>query len=283
MDAIELYQRLERDFIKPGLSDDWAVHMEEVADFLCDNFKNRSMGLVCDHSKDISRVYTAVFPTNEVMQGILDSGVADALLFVHHPCMWDITKAPNVFRQMNRELLRQFKERRISIYNLHVPLDNSGEYSTSTTLARALGIVAEKDFAPYLGALCGVIGKSDCRTATELSKQFDKAVGHKTILYSYGDNEIAGGIVAVIAGGGNEVVCLEEIAAAGINTFVTGITALNDYSRGAHDYARGHRINVLGGTHYSTEAFACRAMCNYFERLGLNCEFCEDKPGLQDL
>ncbi len=283
MDAKKLYQRLEEDFIEPGLSDDWAEYMEEVKDFLSDNFKKRSMGLVCDNSREISRVYTAVFPTDEVMQRILDSGATDALLFVHHPSIWDITKAPNVFQQMNRELLRQFRERRISIYNLHVPLDKSGEYSTSGTLARALGINPEKDFAPYFGGLCGVVGRTDCRTVTELSKQFDKAVGHRTILYPYGRKEIDGGRVAVIAGGGNDVEMLEEVAREGVNTFITGITALNDHSRKAHDYAKHHRISVLGGTHYSTEAFACRAMCNYFEKSGLSCMFCEGEPGLQDL
>ena len=283
MEANKLYQILEKDFIKPGLSDEWAEHMDQVKDFLSDNFKKRSMGLVCDNSQQVNRVYTAVFPTDEVMQRILDSGETDALLFVHHPSIWDITKAPQVFQQMNRELLKQFKERRISIYNLHVPLDNSGEYSTSTTLARALGIKPETDFAPYFGALCGVIGRTDSRTVAELSKKFDKAVGHKTAIYPYGSEIISDGRVAVIAGGGNDVEMLEEIAKEGVNTFVTGITALNSHSQKAHDFAKEHKINVLGGTHYSTEAFACRAMCKYFEKLGLDCEFIEGKPGLEDL
>ena len=283
MEADKLYQTLEKDFITPEMSDEWAEQMGSVRDFLSDNFKKRSMGLVCDNSTKINLVYTAVFPTDEVMQRILDTGETDVLLFVHHPSIWDITKAPQVFQQMNRGLLEQFKERRISIYNLHVPLDNSGEYSTNTTLASALGIKPEKDFAPYFGALCGVIGSTDCKTAKELSKKFDKAVGHKTIFYPYGNEKIDNGKVAVIAGGGNDVEMLEEISKAGVNTFVTGITALNDHSRKAHDYSKQHRINVLGGTHYSTEAFACRAMCKYFEKLGLICEFIEGKPGLEDL
>jgi hypothetical protein len=39
----------------------------------------------------------------------------------------------------------------------------------------------------------------------------------------------------------------------------------------------------LGGTHYSTEKFACMAMTKYFEKLGLPSEFIEDAPGLADL
>jgi putative NIF3 family GTP cyclohydrolase 1 type 2 len=283
MDARKLYQRLEEDFIKPGLSDEWAEEMEEVQDFLCENFKKRSMGLVCDNSEEIGKVYTAVFPTDEIMQRILAGSETDALLFVHHPSIWDITKAPKVFQPMNGELLRQFKERRISIYNLHVPLDNFGEHSTSTTLGKALGIESAKAFAPYFGGLCGVIGKTDCRTVIELSRRYDKAVGHRTALCPYGDNGIAGGKVAVIAGGGNDVEMLEEVAKEAVNTYVTGVTTLNDYSRKAHECAKKHRINILGGTHYSTEAFACRAICGYFKKLGLGCEFCVGEPGFADL
>jgi putative NIF3 family GTP cyclohydrolase 1 type 2 len=283
MKATELYAILEKDFIKPELSDEWAEYMEEVKDFLSDNFKERSMGLVCDNSKQINKVYTAVFPTEKVMKKILSEKAEDAMLFVHHPSIWDITKAPNVFYQMNRDLLKKFKENRISIYNLHVPLDNYGEYSTSKSLANVLWIKAEKPFAPYRGSLCGVFGKTSYKTVAELSHEFEKAVGHKVSLYQYGSKSIKNGNVALIAGGGNDVEMLEEVTKENVNTFITGITALNSHSQKAHDFAKKHKINILGGTHYSTEKFACIAMCNYFKGLGLESQFVEGEPGLEDL
>ena len=85
MKATELYEKLEKDFIKPNLTDEWAEHMEEIKDFLSDNFKKRSMGLVCDNSQQVNRVYTAVFPTEEVMKYILAQKTEDAMLFVHYP------------------------------------------------------------------------------------------------------------------------------------------------------------------------------------------------------
>ena len=283
MNAKKLYAVLEKDFILPGLTDDWARYMQEVEDFLSDNFKQRSMGLVCDNTEKIERVYTAVFPTREVMQFILDQKVGDALLFVHHPSIWDITKAPKVFQQMPRDLLKQFRKKRISIYNLHVPLDNFGEYSTSKTLADALGIKVEKPFAPYFGALAGVVGKTDCKTVDELKSRFEKAVGHEVSLYAYGSSKIKNQLVAVVAGGGNSVDILKELIQNKVNTFVTGISALNEHSKPAHDYAKQNKINLLGGAHYSTERFACQAMCKYFEKLGLKCEFIPGKPGLEDM
>lgn len=283
MKSAQLYQQLEKDFITAKMSDEWAKYMGSVAAFLSGNFKKRSMGLVCDFTNEINKVYTAVFPSPKVMQKILDDNIQDALLFVHHPSIWDIRKAPDVFQQMDRTLLQQFKDRKISIYNLHVPLDNYGKYSTSVTLAKALGIKPKKPFAPYFGSLCGVFGKTNLTTIQELRKRFQESVGHKVSLYAYGDKKIKNGTIAVIAGGGNDVEMLEEIAKAGVNTFVTGITAKNAHSQKAHQFAKEHRINILGGTHYSTERFACIAMVDYFKKKGLPSEFIEDKPVMEDL
>jgi len=240
------------------------------------------MGLVCDFTTEINKVYTAVFPSKEVMQKILDDGVQDAMLFVHHPAIWDIRKAPEVFQQMDRGLLQQFKNRRMSIYNLHVPLDNFGEYSTSASFANALGIKPEKPFAPYFGALAGVFGKTNLATIQELRKIFEKAVGHKVSLYDYGDIKIKEGIVAVVAGGGLDE-AIKEIAQNEVNTFITGISAKNDHSKKSHEFAKKHKINILGGTHYSTEKFACIKICEYFNKLKLPSEFIEDNPVIEDM
>jgi len=283
MKATELYQHLEKDFITSKMNDEWVQYMDSIADFLSKNFKKRSMGLVCDFATEINKIYTAVFPSREVMQRILDDEIQDAMLFVHHPSIWDIRKAPEVFQQMDRNLLQQFTVRRISIYTLHVPLDNFGEYSTSVTLTKALGIKPEKSFAPYFGSLYGVFGRTDLATVQDLRNKFQEAVGHEVTLYNYGDNEIKDKIVAVIAGGGNNVDMLEDAAKTGVNTFVTGITVKNEYSQKAHDFAEKHRMNILGGTHYSTERFACISMVDYFKKVGLPSEFIEGKPVIEDM
>lgn len=280
MESRTLYENLERDFIKPGLSDEWEEVLEPVAEFVTEQYKQRHMGLVCDNTEQINKVFTAVFPTDEVMQRILDTGAEDALLFLHHPGIWDIRKAPQVFSPMNTEMLKRFKERKISIYNLHVPLDNYGEYSTSVTLAKAIGVNPENAFAPYFGALCGVIGSAVC-TVHDLKKRIEVAVGHNAKLYNYGRENLEK--VAVVAGGGNMIEVLEEAVKKSADAFVTGISVKNDFSKPVHEFARKNNLNILGATHYSTEKFACIAMCNYFANLGLEAEFIEGVPLMDDL
>jgi len=283
MRAADLYERLEKDFINPALSDVWAKYMESIADFLCENFKSRSMGLVCDNSDKIEKVYTAVFPSDTVMKSILDRGEADAMLFVHHPSIWDIRKAPPIFHQMDRGLLEEFKEKRISIFNLHHPLDNYGEYSTSVSLARALGVKPDKPFGLYCGALCGVFGKTDSAGVQALRDKFATVLGHRASLYQYGTEKMMNQMVAVVAGGGNIIEMLQEIYAEGVNTFITGVSLRSAFTEKSHEYAEQNGINIIGGTHYSTEKPACQAMCGYFKKLGLPAEFIEDEPILEDL
>ena len=283
MKATKLYAQLEKDFITPALSDEWAKYMQSVADFLSDNFKQRSMGLVCDNSEEINKVYTAVFPSSIIMQTILDKGEKDAMLFVHHPCVWDIRKAPVAWQQMDRDLLEEFRVNNISIYNLHVPLDNYSDYSTSATLAKVLEVKGLKPFFNYFGGIAAVFGETGFSTVQKLSEKFTSVLGHRTSLYQYGTSKIKNNMVAVVAGGGNIPELLEEIAVEGVNTLVTGITVKNAHTLKAHDFARDKGINILGGTHYSTEKPACQVMCSYFTQLGLHSEFIDDAPVLEDL
>ena len=282
IDALELYNALEKTFIFPQLSDDWVEETSDIVEFLTPNFQERWMGLVCDFTETVSRVFTAVFPSEKVIEKILESGAQNALLFVHHPATWDIRKAPNVFQQMKKDLLVALKIRNIAIYNLHVPLDHFGEYSTSVCFARALKIEPQSPFSPYYGALAGVFGKTAFNTSTELREFFVQQVGHSVSLYKYGENRIRNNMVAVIAGGGSSE-DIEEISRNGVNTFVTGITVKNEHSQKSHEIAEQNKINILGGTHYSTEKFACIEMIRFFSKFGLPTEFLPDEPVLEDM
>lgn len=283
MKSNALYDQLEKDFVLPGMTDDWTQSMGSLSDLVTPQFKARSIGLVCDFAQHVITVRTAVFPSEKVMANVLDEGIEEAMLFCHHAATWDLRRAPEVFTPIDRNLLEGFKTKKISIYVLHVPLDHYGKYSTSVTLAQSLGIVPEKAFAPYFGGTCGVIGSGKIKSTLELKKTLEGIVGHSAALYEYGDPTIANGKIACIAGGGNSVGFLKEIASEGVNTLVTGISAVNAHSQAAHNFARENLINILGGTHYSTEAGACRALCEYFEVLGLPSRYVDDDPVFEDM
>jgi putative NIF3 family GTP cyclohydrolase 1 type 2 len=178
--------------------------------------------------------------SGRVLTKILDSKTTDAMLFVHHPLVWELSEnSDKAFHPINAKLLRELKARRVSIFNFHLPLDNFGEYA--------------------------------------------QVVGHDVGLYQYGDSLIKDSKVSLCAGGGNDLDIVKEMAEEGVNVHITGISVNNPFSAESHKFEREHGINLLGGTHYSTEKFACMAMCNYFGKLGLKSEFIGDAPCLLDL
>lgn len=280
MDAKKIYRKLDKDFELDLCKDDWS--RMDYNEYISDNFRKRYMGVLLDNSINIESVYTAVFPSDLVLDKILKSGKKDVLLITHHPMVWDIRKAPQIFIDINPEFLPILKERQISIYTIHVPLDKNGEYSTTANLAKALEIDQEGEFYEYFGVYVGIYGKTEVNTPEELAKKLRSVVGHKVKLWKYGSNEIEDNKVALVAGGGNEIDIIQEILDLGINTYITGVTLLNDYSKPTHDFEKNHKINLIGGTHYSTEKFACIALCDYFKKIKLSCEFIEDFPILED-
>jgi putative NIF3 family GTP cyclohydrolase 1 type 2 len=282
MQAQKLYQQLEKDFITAKMHDKWVEYMSDVKDFLSKNFLKREMGLVCDFTEEINKVYTAVFPSKNVLKRIINDEVKEAMLFVHHPMIWDVTQN-KIFYNMSSVLLKELKDAKVSIYNLHSPLDNFGEYSTSDTLAASLNLTSIKPFSLYEGGVYGAICKSNSKTLADLKTVVEKSVGHAAKMYPYGDSNIDGKEIAVGAGGGTDINVLRDMLSENVKTLVTGVSTRNNNTKEAHEFAEKNKINIIGATHYSTEKFACIAMVKYFEKLGLPAEFIPEEPLMKDL
>lgn len=283
LEAKAVYDRLDADFVKEGITDlNWKLKMPELDEYLHAGFKESGMGLMCDFTGEIERVFTTVFLSEKVLSEILRKNVSNALVFSHHPTDWSIKRRNGTFAA-KKELIEGLKERNISIYILHHPLDNYGEYSTCRTLADILKIEIEEPAFLYCGAMCGVIGTTACETAGELRELYSRAVGHKTSLYLYGGESIKGERIAICPGGGNDMAVFNEMKDRKIRNLITGVSIVNEHTEQVHRLEKENGINVFGGTHYSSEKFAPIKMCGYFRSLGLPAEFIEDMHDLYDL
>jgi len=283
MEAKKLYEQLDKDFIKKGITEiNWLEKMPKLDKYLCENFKQCEMGLMCDFADEIDKVYTTVFLSDIVLEKVLSENITNAMIFSHHPTNWDIECHGGNYAA-SEMYIKKLQERKISIYFLHHPLDNFGEYSTCKTFADRIGIKTEQPAFLYYGAFCGLFGTIDCNTTSELSEKFSLVMGHKTSLYQYGSENIANEKIALCPGGGNAMFVLDEMLKNGVKTLVTGVTVKNNYSKNVHDFENINGINVLGGTHYSTEKFATMKMCEYFKKLGVLAKFVNDEPKFFDL
>ena len=288
MKASELYRQLEKDFVKPEIKEDWYEqgYISDFEEYVCDNFKKRSIGLLCDFADEINKVYTAVFPSDAVLQKILDDEAQNAMLFLHHPAVWELGRPSDPergFHPISTRLLDKLKERKISLFNFHLPLDNFGEYATSKNLAEAIGITIEKPFQMHNGALCGIIGQCEQNNIQELNKKAQAAIGHITKLHQYGESKITNKKIAIVAGGGNDANVVNDLISEGASTLITGISVANRYSAQAHQLEKSNKINLIGTSHYSSEKYACISICQYFKKQNLPANFIPDRPCLLDL
>ncbi|MCK4567121.1 MAG: Nif3-like dinuclear metal center hexameric protein [Candidatus Thorarchaeota archaeon] len=284
MIATDIYKKLNDEFEIDKLNEDeWSFF--DLGDAVTESFRKTRKGLVLDNSTEINKVYTAVFPSEPVLDYIIASGAEDTLLFTHHPMIWDPSSGGFPFRNIPAKYLEVLEEKNISLYTIHVPLDRNGPYSTTVSLARALEIKTEREFFDYHGVMVGIIGKTECTSNFELAAKIKETVGHLLKTWVYGSMQITNGNVALVAGGGNYPEIVEELAETDIKTYITGVTMKNpDYepSMRFHEICQEHSINVIAATHYSTEKFACIAVQKFFEELGVPSEFLEDDPSFED-
>ena len=284
MKAKDLYEKIDLEFeIGKLKEDEWSFF--DLGDYTTERFMKTRKGLVLDNSSEINKVYTAVFPSEPVLDYIIASGAEDTLLFTHHPMIWDSSSGGFPFRNIPTKYLEVLEKKNISLYTIHVPLDKNGQYSTTVSLARALEIETEREFFEYHGVKVGIIGETECKSVFELSELVKETVGHLLKIWAYGSMQITNGKVALVAGGGNYPEIVEELAETDIKTYITGVTMKNpDYepSMRFHEICKEHKINVIAATHYSTEKFACIAIQKFFEELGVPSEFLEDEPSFED-
>jgi|WetSurMetagenome_2_1015567.scaffolds.fasta_scaffold16661_2 putative NIF3 family GTP cyclohydrolase 1 type 2 len=284
MDAKKIYDKLDADFDVRNLKDDWSFMA--FNEYITPGFRRHYMGLVLDNASEIQKVYTLTMPDYDVLDKIIQTGRCDLLLFSHHAMGYNPNREGFPFYNIPVEYLKKLKERRIAFYVLHAPLDRNGRYSTSVNLARQLNLQITGEFYDYDGIMSGVIGNTDKITVDEFAKQVRDLVGHEIKVIRNGADVIMNGQVGVAAGGGNVDFAVKELAEQGINLYITGCTRKVlgiERIMEFHSVIKEKEINVIGATHYSSEKFACMAMVQYFQKLGLDAEFVEGRYFLEDL
>jgi putative NIF3 family GTP cyclohydrolase 1 type 2 len=285
MNARQLYERLDRDFAVNRCVDEWGPFVE-VNEFIHPGFQERWIGVMLDNAREIRRVYTVTMPDTAVLEAILAREEADVLVFSHHAMGYDPAREGFPFYNIPGDCLRRMREQRVALYVMHAPLDYNGPYSTSVSLAKALGLAVVGEFCEYLGCQVGVLCEATFAQVADFAGHVERVVGHQVKLWPYGDATVAGGRVALAAGGGCMGFIAEELTGLGVNTYLTGVTRPTpgfEPSMAFHRLAREGRVNVLGATHYSTEKYACLAMVDYFGDVGLDAEFVAGTPCLADL
>ncbi len=240
-------------------------------------------GLQVHNSDVVKKVYTATFANPGVFENIFDRDEENVMLFTHHP----VPARPRLdaeYAPIPEEYFKEMEKRGINFFSYHIPLDCAGPYSTGSTLAKAMGCEPYGSWYPQNGVNIGALVQSRYTTAEEIKKCLEQAVGHRCALYLYNDGVLPEGRFAIMTGGAKSVEAYGWLKDLGINTFLMGVSSPTaDYTVKIHAAAKEKGINIIGGTHYSTEKFAPMALCSYFRNLGVESEFIPETPIMSEI
>ena len=243
----------------------------------------KTVGVQVHNTDVIAKVYTATFASPEVFDNILARNEENVMLFTHHP-LPPMPSLQEGYGNIPEKYFTKMQEQKMNFFSFHIPLDVAGPYSPGNTLSTAMGTNPYASWYPQNGAMLGALCQSKYATLTELHHCLTSTIGHKASMYHYGEEQLLNGKFAIMAGIGKSIEAYEFLEHNKINTLVVGVTAPTvDWSIKIHAAAKEHHINLLGGTHYSTEKFALMSMLPFFNNLGVEAEFIPEQPNLAEL
>jgi putative NIF3 family GTP cyclohydrolase 1 type 2 len=249
-----------------------------IAEYATATFLHRFNGLMLNNADDVERVFTLVFPSNDVLSEVERRAAgAPSLIFTHHPM--DMETGNRGLVPIPEAWLQRLREVNISLYAAHAPMDCHETVSTSRALARAIGVPAEETFAGYFGGHAGVHGRIDPVSFEQFAERLRSALELDDVEFERSHDSVEH--VAVVAGGASYPPLMQEALDAGCDTYVTG-----DYRiRHGGPWAEEHRpefdafvdslpLNLFGGSHYGTESLVLRHdAIDLFRDLGLPAGF----------
>jgi putative NIF3 family GTP cyclohydrolase 1 type 2 len=284
----ELVEELDAYFRVPDVrgDDDWAGIFDAIyaepywREFVEPGYEGRWNGLQVRGAADVRGAATCVFPGDEVVAA-LEPGT---LLFSEHPV--DFADRDG-FLPLARATYELMRERGISFYNVHAPLDMHPQVSPSRLCAEGIGLDALVEYLPIAQGIPGgaaIVGETGL-SVDGLADALRGFLGADIPVHVLTRPRPSAGRVAIAAGGGAMRWVLEESLARNCETFVTGNAATNcklDFvQREVAEFralAEEAGVALVDATHYGTERPPQLAMVRWFEARGLRCRFVENGP-----
>lgn len=256
----------------------------EFRRYLTKEFLDKFHGLMINNGENIDRIYLTVFLSEEILNKIFENGEKNVLIFSHHPMY--LESSNRGFVPLEEKYFLKMKERNMSVYSLHSPLDINKEISTSKSIASKLDLKNLKDCAPWQGGFSGVWGELTAPVKFEdFIERLNQLFGINESHFIKKQNEIYK--IGIIAGGGTNIKDMKEIMDLGCDTYLTG----DFVSKVKNDYGEAERkefekekenldLNLIECSHYATEKIVLlNEVADLFKSYGFSASFIgQDNP-----
>jgi putative NIF3 family GTP cyclohydrolase 1 type 2 len=283
----ELVAELDAYFRIPDVrDDDWSNDFEQVypepywRDYVVPGWEGQWNGLSVGGADEVERVVTCVFPSDRIVAGL----VPGTFVFTEHPL--DFADEPG-FLPLARQTFETMRERGISLYTAHAPLDMHPEVSPSRLCAKGVGLRELEEYFPICKGIPGgaaIVGESRL-SIDGLADALRSYLGPEIKVHVLTRTRPDAGRVAMVAGGGAVVGILEASLERGCHTYVTGNAATNCRVESVREEVRAFRrradaagVTLIDAMHYGMEKPPQLAMVGWFRARGLDAGFVPDGP-----
>jgi dinuclear metal center YbgI/SA1388 family protein len=223
---------------------------------------------VDNDGSDVTRIAFAVDASLESFERTAKAGAG--LLFVHHGLFWG---SPLRIDGNLRRRVKFLLDHNISLYAVHLPLDQHPVLGNNAGLAELLGLKDIEPFGLYHGRKIGYKGILAEPLSVEKAAEKIGFMGRPPLgVYPFGKD--TNRTAAVVSGGAADeaLQAIEE----GVDLYITGEASHSVY----HEALEG-RLNMIAGGHYSTEVWGVRrVMERCAAELDLDTEFMDIPTGL---
>jgi putative NIF3 family GTP cyclohydrolase 1 type 2 len=283
----ELVEKLDRYFRIPDVrDDDWSRAFGQVypepywREYVVPGWEGRWNGLMTRGADEVERAVTCVFPSDRIVEELEPA----TFVFTEHPL--DFGDEPG-FLPLAEETFETMRERGISLYNAHAPLDMHPEVSPSRLCARGVGLRDLEEYFPICEGIPGgaaIVGESRL-TVDGLADALRSYLGPEIKVHVLTRTRAEAGRVAMVAGGGAVVEILDASLERGCHTYVTGNAATNCRLDFVQEQVAAFRrradeadVTLIDAMYYGMEKPPQLAMVDWFRSRGLAAEFVPDGP-----
>jgi putative NIF3 family GTP cyclohydrolase 1 type 2 len=247
------------------------------AGFFDADFTTRFNGLMLRGSEQVPHVFCACFPSPDVVDAFISQARSGDLLFLHHPIDMECGTPQGVqgrgFLPIAPEKLQQMKEKGLSVYACHAPMDTNREIGTNEAIVEALNAEVLEAFYPYgigfAARVCKIAPVGVDELITRVQEIFE--VPYLDVDGFRGGNLIEK--IAVVPGGGDNVEAMEIAEGFGAQALITGeIHTRHSGDWGEQNdaqvtqYAQQTKMALIGASHAASEFLVMKTqMVPYFQ------------------
>lgn len=239
-------------------------------------------GLMISGSEEINHIFGAVFPTEDTLNKFINEAKTGDLLFLHHPidmeCGDPRGKGGRAFLAIKKEQLDEIKNKKLSVYSCHHPLDCHNRISTSLAISKEINLKNIKPAFEVAKGFVGLIGEVEDISSNDLEK---KLINIFEVPYLDFDGKKNNNIkkVAIIAGSGDKTDFFKEAEEERVDAYISGeIHSHIDNEKGrikmeeAKNYMKDSKMSFFGVSHAASEFLVIKKMVLPFLKESFNIE-----------